>query len=161
MTLKTVEVWIDALAAVWDIDDGKGGTVRSFRMYEKNEYPAAITPTMAPCALSYPTNMDLQYSQGGPTILLWYGQTDFHLTEDCKPANIPYILPFYGRIILAAAAHMTLGGLVPKGFSILQNAESAIQFVTYKDAQGHDDHQGIIVKWTVEQNLSGQVPVLQ
>jgi hypothetical protein len=152
------ETWIDYLCKVFNIDDERGGEVHSFVVFEKNELPAAITPDMIPCAVSYVTDMQLEYSEGGPTIFFSYGQTEFHLTTDVKPANISYILPFLGRIFAAAAQNMKLSGKV-KHFTILQNQAGALAFVTYKDATGKDDHQGIVAKWFVKQEVSGQYVV--
>lgn len=157
--MESVETWIDALAARWEISDGRSGTVRSFRIFSTNDYPASMAG-LAPCVVSYPTDLEVEYSQGGPTILLWSGQSDFHLTLDVKPSNIPYILPFYGRILTAAAGSMKLGGLVSY-FTLPQNQKGAMTFVTYKNALGQDDHQGIIVQWIVKQVLSGQLTVSQ
>lgn len=154
LTTQDTFAWLDALAAVWDIDNGRGGTVRSFRVFQKNELPNAITPGMAPCAISYPGKLEIEYSLGGPSILWWTGQTEFHLTEDCKPANLAYILPYYVRIIKAAAANMTLGGLV-ESFMLLRNDPEAIQKMTYLNADGSDGHEGLLVKWKIKHNISG------
>jgi len=153
-----VETWIDVLCKIFAIDAGSGGEVHSFVVFEKNELPAAITAEMVPCAVSYVTDVQLEYSIGGPTIFFCFGQTEFHLTTDVKPANISYLMPFFGRIFAAAARNMKLAGKVEL-FTILQNTAGALSFVTYKDAAGNDDHQGIVVKWSVKQNVSGQYPV--
>jgi len=152
------ETWIDYLCKVFNIADGRGGEVHSFVVFEKNELPAVVTPDMIPCAISYVTDMQVEYSAGGPTIFFNYGQTEFHLTTDVKPANISYILLFFGRIFAAAAQNMKLSGKA-QHFTILQNTPGALTFVTYKDATGKDDHQGIVAKWFVKQSVSGQYTV--
>jgi hypothetical protein len=54
---------------------------------------------------------------------------------------------------------MQLDGLV-EHFTILQNTSGAMQFVTFKHpVTGQDDHQGIIVKWFVKQNVSGEYTI--
>jgi len=152
-----VETWIDYLCKVFNIADGRGGEVHSFVVFEKNELPAVITPDMVPCAVSYVTGVQPDYSTGGPTIFYSNGQTEFHLTTDVKPANISYIMPFFGRIIAAAAQNMKLSNKVELFHFV--DATDALAFVIYKDAAGKDDHQGILVKWKVKQNLSGQYTV--
>jgi hypothetical protein len=150
-----VETWIDTLCKVFNIDDGRGGQIHSFVIFEKNELPAAITPELIPCAVSYVSDVQFEYSTGGPTIFYWNGQTEFHLTSDVKPANIAYIMPFFGRIFAAAAQQAKLSNKVEL-FQIPNNTPGVMLFATYKNADGHDDHQGIVVKWFVKQNLSGQ-----
>lgn len=156
----SVETWIDALCKVWAISDGRSGAVRSFLVFEKNELPGAITSEMVPCAVSYPSDCEVEYSMGGPTIFWWNGTTEFHLTRDVKPANLPYILPFYGRIAAAAMSDVTLGDTV--GFWQLQGGPGAMQFATFRalrDGLMVDDHQGILVRWRVKQTVSGQYTV--
>jgi hypothetical protein len=156
---KSVETWMDALCKTFNISDGGLGSVRSFLVFERNELPNAVSAEMAPCAVSYVTDMQVEYSTGGPTIFYWYGETDFHLTKDVKIANVSSIMKYYGRIFSAAAGNMQLDGLV-EHFTILQNTSGAMQFVTFKHpVTGQDDHQGIIVKWFVKQNVSGEYTI--
>lgn len=153
MSGPSVETWIDKLAAIWEIPTGNGNTVRSFHVFDRNELPAAIDASMAPCATSYPTSCRPEYSAGGPTILFWKGQTEFHLTEDVKPANVPFILPFYGRILAAAMANMKLSGTVE--LFLVADEDDALVFVTFPKPDGTPDHQGIVVKWQVKQPVTG------
>ena len=149
-TAPSVDNWIEALAQIWVFADGRGGTLRSFGMVDA---PESVTPTMAPCAISYPLGCRPQYSTGGPTILHWRGRTEFHLTEDVKVGNVPYVVSFFRRILTAAMANMTLGGTCD--LFLLPEDEEAVQFVTYKRADGADESQGIAVYWLVDQTVSG------
>ena len=151
---KSAEHWLDTLNQLWAFNRGDGVLVRSF--FTK-DLPAAVTADMAPCAVSYITDCQPMYSAGGPTILHWEGQTDFHLTRDVKPANMGYLHGFYERILVAAMASITLGGKV-HNFQIV-GSSGAMRSVTYKKADGQDDHQGIVVRWTVEQHVSGQYSI--
>ena len=155
---KEIKTWIDTLCRVFAIDDGQGGQVHSFVIFEKNELPAAITPEMIPCAVSYITDVQVEYSVGGPTIFFCYGQTEFHLTTDVKPANIAHILPFFELIFAAAARNAGLSAKVNR-FEVLNNTPGAMLFATYKRPDGSDDHQGIVAKWLVKQNVSGQYTI--
>jgi hypothetical protein len=155
-TPQSVESWIDAVAKLWRLSyDGKQLT--SFLIIEKNEMPAAVVADMAPCVISYPVSCEPEYSLGGPTKLYWTGESDFHLTKDVKPANLVSILPFYGRIFAAAAASMQLGGKV-FSFRIPRDPQ-AIRLVSFEGPQAKPDHQGLIVKWQVEQHVSGQYTI--
>jgi len=153
--LRTAELWIDALVKIWEFSDGSLGMVHSYRVFERNEVPAAITEF--PSALSYPTDLQVEYSQGGPTILIWQGATEFHLCPDLKPSNLAYILPFYGRILGAAAGNMTLGGTVK--FFQLVNGPGAIKLVQFGDAAPGAQHHGLLAAWTVKQNLTGSITI--
>lgn len=141
------------------VSDGGLGSVRSFLVFGVNQMPESITPEMVPCAISYVTDMQVQYSEGGPTIFYWSGQTDFHLTRDVKIANVPMIMKYFGRIFAACAQKATLNSTVEL-FTIIQNTANAMQFVTYKHpVTNADDHQGIVVHWTVKQKVSGQYTI--
>jgi hypothetical protein len=152
-----LESWMDKVCDVMAVTDVRGVPVQSFKVFTRNELPEAITPEMIPCAVNYVQNCQPQYSSGGPTLLFWDGQTEFHLTQDVAPANIPYVLSFFEKVITAAAAEMTLDGTVE--LFLVRNDAQALTFATYRNSQGQDDHQGIIVRWQVKQNISGQLTV--
>ena len=158
-TQKSVETWLDALCKVMAVSDGGLNNVRSFLVFSINQMPEAITAEMSPCAVSYVTDMQVEYSEGGPTVFYWYGQTDFHLSKDVKIANVAGIMKYFGRIFAACAQNMTLGGLV-EIFIILQKTANALQFVTFRHpVTNQDDHQGIVVRWYVKQQVSGQYTI--
>lgn len=155
----SVETWLDTLSKVFAVSDGGLGAVRSFLVFSVNQMPESITAEMAPCAVSYVTDMQVEYSEGGPTVFYWYGQTDMHLSKDVKTANVASIMKYFGRIFSACAKNMTLGGLV-EHFTILQKTANALQFVTFRHpVTNQDDHQGIIVRWYVKQKVSGQYTI--
>ena len=58
--------WIDKIAKVWSkIEDGKGSSMRSYRSFEKAEFPDALS--QFPCVLTYVTNLpSVQYSRWRP-----------------------------------------------------------------------------------------------
>ena len=151
----SLELWIDTLADLFAVGDGKtGGLIKSYRLFSLNEFPGAVTSQMVPCAMSYVTGCRPEYSQGGGVELHWTGQTDFHLTQDVKPANLPYILPFFGRIIAAAAANITLSGKVHN--FVIADDEQALRLVSFMAGEPPvEDHQGIVVRWLVKQIASG------
>lgn len=152
-----LQSWLDEVCDVMAVTDLHGRTVQSFHVFSVNEMPDAISPEMTPCAISYITDCMPEYSTGGPTLLFWSGLTEFHLTSDVKPANIPYILTFFEKIITATAGNATLGGNVE--LFLIPGEGNAMQFANYKNAEGRDDHQGMVVRWTVKQNISGQLTV--
>ncbi len=79
----SVENWIDTLCELWEVDDGKGGTIRSYKVYKKNEFPEAI---QAPCAITYTTGNHMEImASGGHSF--WEGKTEFHLTDNIDKSN--------------------------------------------------------------------------
>ena len=155
---ESVESWMDDLCRVFAVSDGER-PIRSFLVFERNELPESITPEMTPCVVNYVPELQLEYSEGGPTLFYWYGQSDFHITRDVKVSNVPGIMRYFGRIVAAAAGHMKLNNRV-EHFTILQGTAGSMQFVTYKHpVTGADDHQGIVVRWMVKQNVSGEYVV--
>lgn len=150
--------WLDTLCDVMRVTDRHGKQVNSFHVFTPNELPDAITPEMAPCAVSYVTDVQCQYSMGGPTLLFYTGQTEFHLTTDVKPANVEYCMSLFEPIIRACAGAMKLSNSV-EYFTLVQDGGGALQFSTYRAPDGRDDHQGVVVKWMVKQNISGDLVV--
>jgi hypothetical protein len=150
-----IENWIDLIAAVWgDVSDGKGGTVRSYRMYEVAEFPASLSEF--PCAVSYPTKVVCEYGAGN-SIDLWDGKTEFHLVPNIDRAHTPYLLQFFARIRDAAALHMTLGGVVD--YFILRMEDKSIEGPVELKWGGEEPHWGLVVYWRVKENVSNQVVI--
>lgn len=153
-----LQTWFDALCDVMSVTGPDGKQVTSFYIFKREDYPQAISPEQIPCVVNYITNPELQYSEGGPNIILWNGQSEFHLTTDVKPSNIPFVIKFFEIIIRACAGKMQLSGTVAY-FCILQNTKEAIQFITYRNPEGRDDHQGIILQWQVKQLINSDLVV--
>ena len=143
-----VESWIDELCAVWEVSDGERGTVRSYRVYSKAEFPAAIT--VFPCAITYIESVEATYSAGGPCINYWLGVTEFHLFPNTDKGNYPAIMLYYARIIAAAAARLTLGGLVSH-FILRSGGEPGIVGPVVLQYGGEDPHHGLVVNWRVKE----------
>ena len=155
---RTVELWLDTLNAVWAFEYGRGQVVRTPKCCTKNEFPESL-PDLAdngPIALSWVTAVKPSYGADGsswPTVLIWQGETELHLAPDVKKSNLAFILPFYGRIINAAKTNITLGGLVTH-FILVEEDNLALSVLKYGDEV---PHHGIVVRWEVKQNLSGQI----
>lgn len=160
MTQHSVETWLDTLCKVWGtVSDNEGKTVRSFLVFERNELPDSwITAVEGPCAASYVETMQVEYSTGGPTLFFWNGLTEFHITPDVKPANASTVMLYFARIFAAAAGSMKLSNTVEHFY--IQPVENAIQMVTFNHpVTNQPDHQGIVVRWSVKQNVSGDYTV--
>jgi hypothetical protein len=144
-----IENWIDKIARVFEIDDGKGGTVLSYHSFDKTDLPESLEHY--PCALGYVTGCRPEYSET-ISLLYWQGLTEFHLVPNVAKSNMPYIVPFFGRIIRAAAANITLGS-TPGVFRFSIPAEdNAIQFSRLKYGN-EEEHFGIAVRWIVKENV--------
>lgn len=148
--------WIDGVSKVFEISDGRGGTVRSFRLYERNDFPESLSTF--PSALSYVTDMEINYSTGGPVIELWRGVTEFHIVPSVAKIHYPYVLAFYRRIITAATANMTLGGTV-NYFLLRGGGETSIQGPVVLQYGSEEPHLGLIVNWVVKVNATGEFTV--
>lgn len=141
-----IENWIDSIAAVWDsVDNGKGGKVRSYRVFEKDEFPEALTDF--PCAITYPQGVKATY--GSVSVDLWRGATEFHLFPNEKKNNFPALLRYYRRIIVAAAANLTLGGKVAH-FLLLPD-EQNIRGPVVLQYGTEMLHHGLMVYWEVKE----------
>ena len=85
-----IEDWLDAVAKVFEMDDGRGGTVRSFRVYERADIPEALRGDLFPCAISYIADCEPEYSDGGVDTIIWHGVTELHVVPNLQMANILY-----------------------------------------------------------------------
>lgn len=142
--------WIDKIAAVWaTVEDGKGGFVRSYKSFEKAEFPDALNTF--PCVLTYVTSLpSVQYSAGGVNKAVWRGISEFHVVSNNLKSNYPYLMGFYDRIIKAAAANYQLGGAVDH--FVLVNPDAIRPGVLSYGTE--DSHLGLIVNWEVKENLT-------
>ncbi len=150
-----IENWIDEIAKVWgEIDDGKGGKVRSYQMYEVGEVPDALSEF--PCAISYPRQVLSEYGAGN-SVDLWDGKTEFHLTPNTARSLLPFVIRYFARIRDAAALHMTLGGKVD--YFLLQQDGKSIEGPVELKYGGEEPHWGLIVYWRVKENVTNQVVI--
>jgi hypothetical protein len=155
---RTIETWIDALNAVWAFEYGRGQIVRTPKCSTQNEFPESL-PDLSdkgPIALSWPINVQAKYgdtNSSQSTILFWTGETELHLTPDVKKTNLAFILPFFGRILAAAKANSTLGGLVTS-FHLDETNAMELDILQYGSEA---PHHAIVIRWTVKQDLSGQI----
>jgi hypothetical protein len=143
----SVDTWIDTMCGIWEIDDGKGGTVKSYRVYDKNEFPETIKHF--PSAITYTTGANMEINSAGG-ISLWTGVTEFHLVENVDKSNIPYCMLFFARIRTAMASNFALGGLVSHlmfSESQIPNIQGPVE-LTYG---AESPHLGIIVHWEVKE----------
>jgi hypothetical protein len=152
--------WLDELAKIWEFGDGNFGTVKSFRLIEKAEFPASIDPSdldRSPIALTVPASMKPEYSSGGPLIVYWTGVTEFHVAPDIDFGRIPALMPWYGMILNAATSHMKLNGTVE--LFLLADSENAIEGPMGLKYGNEAEHWGFTVQWQVKQRIEGMITV--
>lgn len=142
------EKWIDAITKLWaTVNDGKGRKVRSYSVFERDEFPEALSEF--PCAITYIQRLPVvQYSAGGPAVVVYRGVSEFHLTQTVNKKYMPYVIRFYERIINAAASKVTLGGLV--SHFVLTDADPLVPGVLVYGSE--EPHFGIVVNWIVKEN---------
>lgn len=142
------EKWIDAITKLWaTVDDGKGRKVRSYSVFERDEFPDALSEF--PCAITYIQRVPVvQYSAGGPAVVVYRGVSEFHLTQSVSKKQMPYVIRFYERIIKAAASKVTLGGLV--SHFVLTDADPLVPGVLVYGSE--EPHFGIVANWIVKEN---------
>lgn len=160
MDTRTIELWLDALNAVWALSY-RNKMIRTPRCVGKDEYPEGVTPadisSNGPIALSWPESVQPEYGAPGssmPVHLTWYGVTHLHLTPDSKAGNLAFILPMFGKALQAARADCTLGGLVANFYiSREQNGMALMRFQSTDESW----HQGLEIRWIViEKDMTGK-----
>lgn len=142
-----IESWIDALAKRWEITDHRGKTLKSYRLFEKAEWPEALNEW--PCALTFPIELVSTYTAGGPNVDLWKGRTEIHMFPDVGKHHYPDIVKTIARLRDAAAGQITLGGLV--SYFLLATDEASILAPVVMVYGTEDPHLGIIVNWRVKE----------
>jgi len=148
-----VENWIDEIVDVWKaIEDPKGGNLRAFYVFKKGEFPEAISDF--PCVLTYTADVRNEYSSGGPLIDTWRGVSEFHLVPDVGKQHYPYIMRWFALIRNAAAGSMQLNSKVAH-FLLSQEDSPSIEGPVKLIFGSEAEHLGLIVHWTVKENVSG------
>lgn len=122
-------------------------------------YPLEKVPESVkkvPCAISFLTgDIDVSESLGGPSMVVYRGKTEFHLTMGLQRNLLPYVMSFPDKIIQAAAKSITLGGKVVH-FGLVQPGSIRMVQLTWGN---EDEHYGIEVPWIVQENQSGKYTV--
>ena len=150
-----IEDWIDALCERWAFSDERFGTVRSYKLVGETSFPDSIDPAdlaMSPIALTIPAGMDVEYSEGGVRLGFYSGVTEFHVAPDLNRSRIPQLMPWYGRILEAAAGKMQLGVAGVEYFVI--DRENGIQGPLSLQYGSEAQHWGFLVRWTVKERLN-------
>lgn len=143
-----IEAWIDAISRLFEISDGRGGTVKSYRVYEKDEFPGSLN--QFPCAITYVVTWRPAsgLGVGTPMKVLYGGVTEFHLTDGVDKSKIPSLLLYYARIRNAVTANLQLGGLVDD-FRFATD-RTAIQGPAELQYGNEAKHLGFVVNWEVK-----------
>lgn len=152
-----IESWIDELARVWGtIRSARRGNVRSYAVFEREEFPEAITTF--PAAISYVTGV--RFAGGGdssPHILHWAGQTEFYLAEGTSKQGVPETMRYFERILRAALLARTLNGKVAE-FALIKAAEGeAITGPAILNYGGEQLHLGLVVHWRVKEAMASVI----
>ena len=147
-----VRYWFNDICRLWGtIKDDKGRVVES---YSLEKVPESVKKT--PCAISFLTgDIDVSESLGGPSMVVYRGKTEFHLTMGLQRNLLPYVMSFPDKIIQAAASSLTLGGKVVS-FRMSQPGSIRLVQLTWGN---EEEHYGIEVPWIVQENQSGKYTV--
>ena len=142
-----VEAWIDKIAALMGVSDGRGSQVRSYRAYDKAEFPEAIT--VWPCAITYVVGYRPEYASGGVVKGHYRGRTEFHLFPNVAKSNIPALMLYFRRIRNAMSGAYQLGALV-NDFRLADGEPWPIKGPVTLQYGSEDPHYGITVEWQIK-----------
>ncbi|NMC30701.1 MAG: hypothetical protein GYA45_11595 [Pelolinea sp.] len=144
--------WFNDVQRLWSsIVDDKGQKVLAFTL---EKMPESVTKV--PCALSFIVgNVSAAPSVGGPSMVIYNGKTEFHLTQNLGRQQLPYVMSFIDKIIQKAASSITLNGKV---VSFRLATPGSIAPVTLVWGQ-EEEHYGLEVFWQVIENQSGKYTV--
>ena len=151
-----IENWIDEIPKLWEqIQTHEGGTLKAYRLFDKAEFPETIA---APAVLTYPTEMSMIYSTGGPIFEHWYGRSDFYLFDNVSKVNLPALISYMRKARNAAIGSITLSSTVVN-FSIgsvdlgRPTIEGPLE-MTYGNAES--PYHGFIINWFVKSDISNE-----
>jgi hypothetical protein len=127
-------------------------------MIERAEFPESINPASdLPIALSIPSQVEVEYSAGGPKIMIWRGVTEFHITGDASKKHLPALIPFFGLIVKAAASNPTLNHKVE--LFVIETRADSIQGPMALQYGNESPHWGFVVNWWVKERVDGEIVV--
>ena len=146
-----VKYWFNDIARLWGtITDDKGKRVTGYTLERAPE-----SVTKVPCAISFlDGNIDAAVSYGGPSMVVYRGKTEFHLTMGLQRDQLPYVMSFPDKVIEKVASSITLGGKV-----VHFGLDGPIQ-VAQLTWGNESEHYGLIVPWMVQENQSGKYDVI-
>ncbi len=142
-----VEAWIDSIAALMAVSDGRGSQVRSYHAYDRAEFPEAITAY--PCAITYVVGYRPEYASGGVVKGHYRGRTEFHLYPNVAKSNIPGLMLYFRRIRNAMSGAYQLAGLVDD-FRLADGEPWPIRGPVTLQYGSEVEHHCIIVEWEVK-----------
>ena len=143
--------WLDAACKVFgSISNRKGGNIRSYRVFEKNEIPAALELS-SPCAVTYVQDVSVEYVAGGIDALNWGGMTELHITPVVDPSLLADVMWYFTGVLNAMKANHTLGGRVQ--WFRLPESEKSIRIIPTTYGQG-PAHYALVVTWEVRENVA-------
>lgn len=147
-----VRYWFNDICRLWGtITDDRGRKIESYLL---EKVPESVTKV--PCAISFLTgDIDVNESLGGPSMVVYHGKTEFHLTLSLLRTGLPYVMSWPDKIIQAAASSLTLGGKVVSFRLVQPGSIRLVQFAWGDEVE----HYGIEVPWTVQENQSGKYTV--
>ena len=156
-----IPAWIDAMQDVWRTISGNGfQTVNAPYLIKHADYPTALDPAKLmtePIALSMIAETKFQYSAGGPNIGFYQGVTEFHVAPNVEHGLLPSLMQWPGLIVVAAATHLNLGGLV-EHFA-LQDRDDQISGPMELQYGDENPHWGFIAYWEVKENVNTAITV--
>lgn len=153
-----IEDWIDTLCDVWAITVNEFTVVRSYKLIQDTDFPDSIDPSElenTPIALTRPGSVRPLYSKGRKQ-LTWYGVTEFHVAPDIDRGRISALLPWYERILQAAALKVQLSGATAEiSHFIISDRPDGIEGPIGLTFGNEAEHWGFVVRWEVQESLAG------
>lgn len=150
-----VEDWIDKVVDRWaTIVDPKGGNLTAFRVYDKANFPEAISKDNYPCAITFIESMSGQYGQS-ESLEYWLGVTEFHLVPDVGKHHYSYIMRWFKLIRDAAIGAVQLVGSV-SNFALRVEGIASIEGPVVLQYGEEAPHLGLIARWQVKEDVTAE-----
>lgn len=155
-----VENWIDDITRLWEFaaPGENGRLVKAFRVFEKDEFPEALTADLYPCALTYTVDVASDYGAGGPNIDFYHGRTEFHVVPSAAKSYYPRLMRYLALVRNAAAGSVKLAGKVDS-FLLRADEGPSIEGPVLLQYGSEEPHLGLVVHWVVKEDVSGDFAV--
>ena len=145
--------WIDYLAGLWAIPyEGNTKRLRTYKVVGKREWPETLD---TPCVLTWSENETGIISAGGPSISFYTGISEFHLVDGVDKSKIPFIETFKDKILTIAATNIGLNNPSKIQFYLAEFPTPRITGPLALDYGEEHRHLGLVVNWTVSEDVSG------
>lgn len=144
--------WIDHLAGLWALPyEGNTKRLKTYKIVGKREWPETLE---VPCVLTWAESETGVISRG-LSVSFYSGISEFHLVDSVDKSKIPFCETFKDQILIQAAKNIGLNDPSNIQFYLAEYPVPRITGPIGLDYGEDHQHLGLVVNWTVSEDVSG------